>query len=214
MRNIVALASLALLGVLSAAAVAAAAAEPESASASAASGVTESTDPGRAAAIERRAREMKAQASSASQPGGSAYVVEGSTEGGRPFLSGGVTKDDRARMYARRDNYNLWVATVAKPSGAYLTDVELRIVDASNQAQVLNRRMDGPWFMLSLPAGQYDVSATFHRFHSAADQTLSMRVSVAASGQRQAVLRFDSTAEVGDEARRPAQGNPFGAPKH
>ena len=210
MRKIVALT---LCGVLSAPAFAA---EPVPASAASApaSGVSESTDPGRAAAIERRAREMKAQAAAAaSQPGGSAYVVEGRTEGGLAFLSGGVTKDDRSRMYAKRGDYNLWVATVAKPSGAYLTDVELRIVDASTQAQVLNRRMDGPWFMLALPAGQYDVSGTFHRFHSAADQTLSMRVNVAASGQRQAVLRFDSTAEVGDEAERPAQGNPFGAPK-
>ena len=48
------------------------------------------------------------------------------TSSGLSFLSGGITVGDRVSMHAERDRYTLWVATVAKPSGAYLTEADLR----------------------------------------------------------------------------------------
>jgi hypothetical protein len=177
--------------------------------------ITTSTDPAKAAAVEQAAREMKARAAQdakAGKPGASVAVVQGKTEGGLAFLSGGITVDDRVFMHAERGRYSLWVATVAKPSGAYLSDAKLHIVDRKDKTTVLDRTMDGPWFLIALPAGSYDVSATYTADGSNTPQTLNTRVSVPAKGQRQTVLRFDSMATVSPDMQSPFKGNPFGAP--
>ena len=172
---------------------------------SAASGVQTSTDPSRATAVEREAREMKARAGS--QP---KVFFRGKTDAGLAILSGGNTVGDRVTMHAEQASYNLWVATVAKPSGAYLADVKLRIVKLDDKSVALDRTMEGPWLMAALPAGPYEVSATFQGDGAGQAQTLSDRVTVAKTGQRQVVLRFDSRAKVGQEMDGPFKGNPFG----
>jgi hypothetical protein len=179
------------------------------------SGVTTSVDPAKAAAVEKAARDMKARAAQdakASKPGSSAVVVHGKTEGGLAFLSGGISVGDRVSMHAERANYSLWVATVAKPSGAYLSDAKLRIINRLDKTTVLDRTMDGPWFLITLPAGSYDVSATYAADGSNKPQILSTRVNVPKKGQRQAVLRFGSKATVSPEMRSPFNGNPFDKP--
>ena len=169
--------------------------------------VRESTDPARVAAVERAAAELQ------SLPPQKAFGVEhGRTASGYETLSGGISPGDRVKMHAQRDHYSLWVATVAKPSGAYLADVDLRIVNAKTQAVVLDRQMEGPWLFVKLPAGQYNLSATFHAADGAPTQTLNSQVAIANQGLRQAVLRFDSNATVGPEMRSPFNGNPFAAP--
>jgi hypothetical protein len=173
----------------------------------AASGVQTSTDPARAAAIEERARIMKARAGS--QP---LVFFRGKTDTGLAILSGGNTVGDRVTMHAERAAYNLWVATVAKPSGAYLADARLRIVNLGDKSVALERTMEGPWLLAALPAGKYEVSATFKADGASKDQTLSNRVTVADKTQRQVVLRFDSSADVSPEMDGPFKGNPFGAP--
>jgi hypothetical protein len=115
-------------------------------------------------------------------------------------------------MHAERAGYSLWVATVAKGSGAYLADAQLRIVNLKSKAAVLERTMDGPWFFVELPVGSYEVSATLKTDGSDKAQTLTARVNIPAKGQRQAVLRFVSTAEVALEMQSPFKGNPFGNP--
>jgi len=172
--------------------------------------VAESTDPAKAAAIEQEARDMQARA--ATQPDSSANIVDGRTEGGMAFLSGGITVGDRVSMHAERERYSLWVATVAKPSGAYLADAKLRIVNLRDKAVVLEKTMDGPWLFAALPAGGYEVSATFRADGSDKDQTLTDRVTIPARGQRQVVLRFTSQARVDPEMNGPFQGNPFDKP--
>lgn len=171
-----------------------------------ASGVQTSTDPARAAAIENEAREMKLRAGS--QP---MVFFRGKTDAGLPILSGGITVGDRATMRAERKNYNLWVATVAKPSGAYLADAKLRIVNLGDKSVALERTMEGPWLLAALPAGTYEVSATFKAEGASKDQTLSNRVTVAKAGQRQVVLRFDSPANVGSEMDSRFKGKPVEA---
>ncbi|HJV96936.1 MAG TPA: hypothetical protein VJ608_12900 [Albitalea sp.] len=178
-------------------------------------GVTESTDPAKAAAIEQAARDMKARLDAEAKSGtpkSSAFVVRGQTEGGLAYLSGGISTEDRTTMYAERGHYSLWVATVAKGSGAYLSDAQLRIVDLKGKVVVLERTMDGPWFFLALPAGRYEITATVPADSADAAQTLTTRVDIARSGQRQAVLRFVSSATVGQEMEGPLKGNPFGSP--
>lgn len=172
-----------------------------------ASGVQESTDPARAAAIEKAAAALKQR-----PPQPAVEILRGKTEAGDNFLSGGVSLDHRTAMHAERQHYSLWVATVAKPSGAYLVDVELRIVRVANKAVVLQRKMEGPWLMLALPEGAYEVTGSFREQSSDPPQTLTMRVSVPKKGQRQAVLRFSSTATVDAEAPSHFKGNPFNSP--
>jgi hypothetical protein len=178
-------------------------------------GINTSTDPAKVAAIEKAAREIKArsaQDSNAGRPGSSATVVHGKTDDGLAYLSGGISVSDRVAMHAARAHYGLWVATVARPSGAYLSDARLRIVARNDEKTVLDRTMDGPWFMIALPAGSYDVSATFTADGSSKPQTLTKRVEVPQKGLRQAVLRFESKAEVAPEMQSPFNGNPFDKP--
>lgn len=171
------------------------------------SGVRTSTDPARAAEVERAAQEMKAR--EANQP---KVFYRGKTDNGLDILSGGISVEDRVLMHRERGAYSLWVATVAKPSGAYLADAKLRIVNLDNQSVALDRAMEGPWLMAALPAGRYEVLATWKGDGSGTDQTLSSRVTVPKTGQRQVVLRFDSSAQVSPDMDGPFQGNPFGSP--
>ena len=170
------------------------------------SGIKESTDPARAAAIEKLAAELQAR-----PPQPPVGLVRAKAAGGYSILSGGFTATERATMTAERQQYGLWIATVAKPSGAYLSDVDLRILDLKTKSVVLDRRMDGPWLMIALPPGHYEVSASLSEAAAEEPQKLSARVTVSAKGQRQAVLRFTSKATVDPEMQDPAS-NPFGAP--
>ena len=178
--------------------------------------VSVSTDPAKAAAVEQAVgdiKDRKAKDAMAGVTPSSASVVHGQTDGGLAYLSGGVTVGHRVSMHAERAAYSLWVATVAKPSGAYMSDAQLRIVNLKDKTTVLERKMDGPWFMLALPAGRYQVSATLKPDEAGAPQTVSTRVDVAAKGQRQTVLRFDSSAKVDPDRESPLKGNPFSAPQ-
>lgn len=190
---------------LAALALAARAQVPASA---AASGVQESTDPAKAAAVERAAAELKRK-----PPPAPVVIVRTTTADGYALLSGGITREDRVAMHAERQRYSLWVATVAKPSGAYLADVDLRITRLPAKTPVLERKMEGPWLLLALPAGSYEVSGSYSEAGADKPQTLHTRVQIAAKGQRQAVLRFDSKATVDSDAQSPFQGNPFGNPR-
>jgi hypothetical protein len=176
-------------------------------------GIEESTDPARAAAVERTAAEMKARAAQAASSGPAPAVpVRGRTDSGVSFLSGGISVDEQTSMYAERGRYNLWVVTVARPSGAYLADARLRIVDLKDRRTLLERTMEGPWLFAALPAGRYEVSADLRADGQDRNQTLSTRVRVPEAGQRQVVLRFEANVQVGPDEEGPFKGNPFGEP--
>ena len=176
------------------------------------SGVRESTDPAKVAAVERAAKELMARQTAGGGSAAPATIVAGQTASGYRFLSGGISIGDRTRMHAQRGGYSLWVATVAKPSGAYLSDVRLRVVSLRDGKTVVDRTMVGPWFFVDLPAGRYDISATMPPDGPDAAQTLNTRVAVPKAGQRQTVLRFASSAEVSPQMASPFGGNPFGRP--
>jgi len=169
--------------------------------------VQESTDPAKAAAVEKAASDLKRRS-----PQPVVELVRTKTVDGYELLSGGVTLEDRITMHAERGRYSLWVATVAKPSGAYVVDANLRIINLKTKRVALERRMEGPWLFVALPEGRYDVSATFREADAEKEQTLAIRVNIQKKGQRQAVLRFDSKADVDPGMQSPFKGNPFGAP--
>lgn len=189
-------------------------AAPVAPAASAASAaVAETTDPARAAEVLDQARAIGDRNASVAKGGGavpSAGVVRGRSDGGVSFVSGGVTVDDRKAIRAERASYNLWIATVAKRSGAYLSDIRLNVTRAGDKTPVLARTMDGPWLLASLPAGRYDIVATMPGDSGNKEQTIKQQVQLGKSGERQAMLRFDSSAEVSPDANDPFKGNPFG----
>ena len=173
--------------------------------ASAAPAVQVSTDPERAAAV------LKAAAALKQRPRPAAVgLVRGETAAGHRLLSGGITAEDRSAMQAEGAGYSLWVSTVARPSGAYLAEVELQIERIGPQAAgrkaaasktlVLQRQLEGPWLFVALPAGSYAVSGRFRDHEGQAPQTLNQRVNIGKKGQRQVVLRFASAADVDAEA--------------
>jgi hypothetical protein len=88
-------------------------------------------------------------------------VLRETTPSGVALLSGGITVGDRVAMHAERDRYSLWIATVAKPSGAYLSDARLRLLDAKSRVVVLERVMHGPWLMAAVRPGRYELEATY-----------------------------------------------------
>ena len=203
---------------LSVSAQPASAAAPASAASAAAvpasAAVLETTDPKRAAEVLKEARaigDRNARVAKFGGPPPSAVLVRAKTGDGTAFLSGGVTVDDRKTMHAERADYSLWVATVAKRSGAYLSDVRLRITRAGDKQPALERTMDGPWLLAALPPGRYDIVATMPAEGADPEQTLKMQVQLAKGGQRQAVLRFDSSSQLSPDGSDPFEGNPFGA---
>jgi hypothetical protein len=56
------------------------------------------------------------------------------------------------------------------------------------------------------------VSATYRAEGSSRDETLTQRVDIAKSGQRQVIMRFASPAQVSSEMDSPFKGNPFAKP--
>lgn len=214
--RILLMAAAALLPVASTAqpapAASAVSAVPPSAPAASAA-VSETTDPSRAAAVLNEARSIGDRNASVAKAGGAptaAGLVRGKSDQGVSFVSGGVTIDDRKTMRAERGSYNLWIATVAKRSGAYLSDVRLAITRAGDKAPLLARTMDGPWLLATLPPGRYDIVATMPGEGANKEQTIKNQVQLAKTGERQAVLRFDSAAEVSPDGADPFKGNPFG----
>lgn len=174
-------------------------------------GVTESTDPARAEAVQRAASGIQERA--ARDPrAGRPSLARNKTSAGLAYLSGGVSVEDRATMQSERADYNLWVSTVAKPSGAYLAGARLRVVDLKSKSAVLEREMDGPWLMLALPAGRYQIEATFKADGADKPQTLWEQVNIAPSVLRQAVLRFESKAQVSPDVQSSSDGNALGVP--
>lgn len=86
-------------------------------------------------------------------------ITEGKTALGFPYLSGGVSTDERARMEEEGKSYNVKLA-FAELRGAYLSDIKLVITGAKG-AEIVAVTTNGPWFFILLPPGLYAVKATF-----------------------------------------------------
>ena len=137
-------------------------------------------------------------------------LERGTTEGGVVYVSGGIGQSEVKELHAERGRYSLWVTTLAKGSGAYLSDARLRIMSEPGHHLVLEHTMAGPWFFAALPPGRYSISAT-QQLDGGASETKTAAVTVRTGVQRQAVLRFASDADVGSEREHPFGDNPFGA---
>ncbi|MDH4059369.1 MAG: hypothetical protein OEU94_01010 [Aquincola sp.] len=126
----------------------------------------------------------------------------GKTPQGANFVSGGVSHEELRVLHARRDAYSLWVITAASRSGSYLADVLLTIRDSERRV-VFSRRLDGPWLMIDLPLGRYQVEAVIE------GQAQERTTSIHPGDHHQVFFYFDTGDEVGAEHRAPFEGNPF-----
>ncbi|MCC8400584.1 carboxypeptidase-like regulatory domain-containing protein [Paraburkholderia sp. MMS20-SJTN17] len=85
------------------------------------------------------------------------------TDGAVTYLSGGIGSDQSAAFKSAMHNYPLaleFVGTTASGND-YLADVPVTISD-SHGKHLLSTRSDGPFMLVSLPSGRYDLTATYH----------------------------------------------------
>lgn len=77
------------------------------------------------------------------------------------YVTGGVGQDEREAIeaLARAEGLNLRVV-LAQPSGAFLSDVPVEVLDADGEVR-LETDAEGPWVWARLPAGEYQVRARF-----------------------------------------------------
>ncbi len=110
--------------------------------------------------------------------------VQGRTAQGWPYVSGGVSLEERDAMKASIAGNSLWLVTAASRSGHYLSDVQVLIRDSS-QRVVFDQRLAGPWLSIDLPIGRYVVEAVFDGKTQRSSTTIQRGV------RRQIVFHFD-----------------------
>lgn len=159
-------------------------------------------------AVRSRIAILALLASIASMP---AMAIErGSTPAGVRYVSGGIGVSELKQLHAERGQYRLWVATVARGTGAYLANAHVRITPATGGKEVLDLFMDGPWLFVDLPVGQYEVWVSVKHEASGLPLVQQEQVRIDAKGLRQVVLRFATPVDVAPEQPKLFDGNPFG----
>jgi hypothetical protein len=111
-------------------------------------------------------------------------MTHGQSAQGWKFLEGGVGANETESMESERANYSLWIMTAARTSGAHLADAEVTIINDKGE-QVFERRLDGPWLMIDLPLGRYEVRSR------AAEQTQSRITTIHPGDHHQIVFYFN-----------------------
>ena len=79
--------------------------------------------------------------------------------GGISHVSGGIGADSIAKLESLTKDFNLELV-FALQSGNYVADVQVVIADAKGKT-LLGATSAGPWFLAKLPAGSYQIVATF-----------------------------------------------------
>jgi len=128
-------------------------------------------------------------------------MVEGRGAGGEPYATGGVGEDERAALTKRRQEFNVWITTAAKQSGAYLADVRVKVIDAAKR-QVLDSALDGPLMLIRLAPGQYTIEALLEQ------QKQQRAVTVGAQGHHELYFYFDVAAETVPPEAEPSHRKP------
>jgi len=122
-------------------------------------------------------------------------TVEGRTAQDRPFVSGGVTQGEIADLNAKRPFFNVSLLTAARGSGAHLAGVLVRVLD-SDGTKVLETEMDGPYLLVDLLPGKYQLEATNE------GETQKRALTVQEGRSQRVVLYFRSDAEVSPDLKR------------
>jgi hypothetical protein len=100
------------------------------------------------------------------------------------YVSGGVGTESLDRLNSLARDFNLKLVFALK-SGDFLSDVRVVIIDAKGMT-LLDTMSEGPWFLSKLPAGNYQVVATF------AGKAEKRQIAVAATKLRTIDFRWGS----------------------
>jgi hypothetical protein len=112
---------------------------------------------------------------------GLAVAAAGVAQGQSLYQCSGIGLEERAAADTVPQNVRL---IFAQKDGHYLGGVETRITDAAGN-EVLSVRCPGPWVLLNLPEGQYQITVELD------DVTQTRKIAVPASGTLQKqVFRF------------------------
>lgn len=112
-------------------------------------------------------------------------------------ISGGIGESERNAMLEQKSRYNLWVRTAAKRSGAYLSDVRIRILELPGKKSVLEHTMDGPWLFAPLAPGRYEIEASYRDNPDGPEQKLRQTTTLRVGGHQEVIFYFDSTETTG-----------------
>ena len=110
-------------------------------------------------------------------------------------MSAGIGADSSDRMSELGKEYNLRLLFAAK-DGHYLADVAVSIADSANR-KLLEAVADGPFFFAVLPPGKYTITVTY------AGAVQSRATTVAASGRRELVFRWEEPADPSEQTTPP-----------
>ncbi|HEY9280040.1 MAG TPA: carboxypeptidase regulatory-like domain-containing protein [Eoetvoesiella sp.] len=105
--------------------------------------------------------------------------------GGTEYVSGGIGYDESTAFKAAMPQFPLALTFASKAGNraAYVSDVQVVIRDPQDNT-ILNAKANGPYFLVKLPPGQYNIFATYNT------QTLSQKVAVNSTGTAQAIFEW------------------------
>ena len=119
---------------------------------------------------------------------GSALAADPAPITNRPFINGGITKDeaDLMRQEAARYPLEITLARRGETPGRneFVAEAQLRVLDSGGRV-VLDRPGTGPIFLANLPDGAYTLEATY------SGQTKTQRVQVAGGRHSQVTFLWD-----------------------
>ena len=81
------------------------------------------------------------------------------TAGGVSYVSGGVGDDSINRLNSLAKDFNLKLVFALK-KGEYVNGVKVTIANTAGKT-LLDTVSEGPWFLAKLPAGNYQIVASF-----------------------------------------------------
>ncbi|THD05694.1 hypothetical protein B1810_01245 [Panacagrimonas perspica] len=102
-------------------------------------------------------------------------------QGGVPYVSGGIGSDESAALKAQFPKYALALtfASVQNGHNVFLASVPVKILDASG-ATVLDVTTEGPYLLVDVPPGKYEVVAT----NGGKEQRASLQVTAGRTTER------------------------------
>lgn len=117
-----------------------------------------------------------------------------------PHRSGGVSVEAFAELRSQASAYSLELVLAARGSGAYLADVDVTVRSLPLREVVLEHRTEGPLLLVALPAGRYEVTASFADVLPGARDTWTRVIQVPRTGLARSVIYFETGDQVSAES--------------
>ena len=117
------------------------------------------------------------------------------TDQGIEYVSGGVGESEQSDMQAQKDRYSFWLVTATKGSGAYLSDVQVSIMDARSKKPVLEHVMEGPWMFVALRPGRYTVETRYSEGAGSKEQIAKKTITIAKAKHPQKLVEYFKSAD-------------------